>query len=284
MGLFIQSLLVEIFNSPVVVNASLSIGYDGKPIHSNWGDDINYWLLKEISSQPVIMYSQSVINRLFRHKHVLGIGSILGMCSNRRSIVWGSGILDSTIKTIESPAEIRAVRGPLTRKKLLEMGIECPAVYGDPAMLVKQYYNPNISKKYKLGVISHYSSAHRESAFEAFQALSDVHHIDIANYGDWHSFIDEILSCEAIVSSSLHGLIIAETYGIPSLWIEFPVSDLNHRIKYHDFYLSIGKDSKPIKVDKIADLELINKELAKWKPGYIDLGPLIENTPFKLKK
>ena len=52
------------------------------------------------------------------------------------------------------PQKVLAVRGPLSRNYLLENGVDCPDVYGDPALLFPKYYKPHIYKKYKLGIIA----------------------------------------------------------------------------------------------------------------------------------
>ncbi len=281
--LLIKALFIELIFNPIVIKASVSIGYNGKPIHCNWGDDINFWFLKEISRQPILMYNQSVLTRLFRRKYVLGIGSIIGMLSDNNSIIWGSGIFDSTTKNILPPAEIRAVRGPYTRQKLISFGIECPEIYGDPALLISKYYNPNIKKKYKVGIIPQYSQRQQEDAQKAFGNENNIHYIQIAKYDDWHNFIDEILRCEIIVSSSLHGLIIAESYRIPSVWVEFPTNFAVNRIKYKDFYASIGKDCNPLVINGETCIDQVIKRASDWVPGEIDLQPLIDACPFKLK-
>src|SRR5690606_8857665 len=85
--------------------------------------------------------------------HYATIGSILHHVT-KDSIVWGSGIIDKQ-QPIEK-ADFLAVRGPHTREFLLELGYECPEVYGDPALLLSKHYYPEIEKKYKIGIIPHY--------------------------------------------------------------------------------------------------------------------------------
>ena len=53
-----------------------------------------------------------------------------------------------------------AVRGPLTRQRMLSLSIDCPPVYGDPALLVPLVH-PRRSEttRRKLGIVPHYKDA-----------------------------------------------------------------------------------------------------------------------------
>lgn len=50
---------------------------------------------------------------------------------------------------------------------------------------------------------------------------------------------NEILSCKKIVSSSLHGLIVAHAYGIPAIWQKFSDNIFGDDIKYIDYLESV---------------------------------------------
>lgn len=241
----------------------------------NWGDDINSVLISLISSKQVIPYQFCWLN----HKHYLCIGSIIQWNSSSNSIIWGSGLLYPT-NHIKPPKKVLAVRGPLTRTCLLENGISCPPVYGDPVLLFPKYYFPKIEKKYKLGLICHESEIHKMNILQ--KKSSNCLFIDIKNYSTWHSFIDQILACEMIISSSLHGIIVADAYNIPNLWCKFTEYEApNDGFKFKDYYLSVGKSIKsPFHIQN-RDLNEIEKIILEtWRKPVIDLDLLLKVCPF----
>jgi pyruvyltransferase len=112
-----------------------------------------------------------------------------------------------------------------------------------------------MAKKHKVGFCPHYidkeTSKHR-----------DKHFIDIQS--DWRVVVDEIVSCESIISSSLHGLVIAEAYGIPSRWEVCSNKVIGGEFKFRDYLSGTGRhpqgpgDFPPIEnLDKIQN-RLIN--------------------------
>jgi pyruvyltransferase len=92
---------------------------------------------------------------LIPRENYVSIGSILHF-SDKNSIVWGAGFISKDSYCKVPPKKILAVRGPLTRKKLIEQNIECPKIYGDPALLLPIFYHPKIKKKYEIGIVPHY--------------------------------------------------------------------------------------------------------------------------------
>lgn len=76
----------------------------------------------------------------------ISIGSVLGIVSIDNAVICGAGVLNPECIPYGKPKMIVSVRGPLTRKWLMDNGIECPERYGDPAMLLPKYYRPKASK------------------------------------------------------------------------------------------------------------------------------------------
>ena len=257
--------------------------------HVNWGDDINYHFLWEISQRPIMIYNRLSLAMRLKMKNYLVIGSTIDMCCTKNTEIWGAGIINENKPLRVKPRKVHAVRGPLTRKKLLKEGIECPKIYGDPALLISYQYKPNVKKKYTIGFIPHISN------LEAIQDLTvdgvplsqrkDILVIDLTHYDKWTDIIDQICSCENITSGSLHGLIMAEAYGIPNLWIEFGKPLIGGHFKFHDFFLSIKRDRKsPYMIeDNELSIKDVNKALSDWEHGIIDLQPLINAAPFPIR-
>ena len=272
---------------PVLINGFLFFEKENIR-HENWGDDINYYFLREIIQRPVLVYNRiSLANRL-KLKNYLVIGSTIDMLCKKNTEVWGAGIIDQQKKLKVRPRKVHAVRGPLTRKKLLDNGVDCPEIYGDPALLISSYYRPKLKKKYIYGFIPHRSNLELIDKITVdnieLSQREDILVIDLSDYNNWKDIIDSICKCENILSASLHGLIMAEAYKIPNLWIEFGKPLIGGHFKFHDFFLSIDKDR--ISPYTIVDYELtsegIRKELLSWEPGNINLQPLIDSAPFPI--
>lgn len=277
----VRFLIVDLFFHPITVNALISVRF-GCISHYNLGDDLNWFLLKKMQNCNISLLSSSIIGRLRKKENYLVIGSTIALLANRKTVVWGAGAIDGSHPLKAIPQKVLAVRGPLTRKYLLERGIECPPVYGDPALLTKFFYKPRTEKKYKLGIIPHYADFASEQ-FNALKKDSNILFIKMRNYESVQAVIDQIASCENVLSTSLHGLILSETYNVPNIWIKVSDNIDGGAFKYQDYYESIGiKDAKPylLKGNEAKD-ELLGL-FSDYKKGRIDLKPLIKAAPFEL--
>lgn len=268
---------------PVVSISCWTNGKEGSAWHRNWGDDINISFIPKLIDKQVKKLTSAdkgFTNYLF-------IGSVLSNeFVNKNTVIWGSGIPSEKVK-LNKPKEVKAVRGPLTRKLLLENGINCPEVYGDPALLIPLVYNPTVEKKYKIGIIPHFTNVN-SSLLKHFSDNDNVKIINLGKYSKWTDIINEILSCEFIVSESLHGLIVAEAFNIPNLWINIENNSAKNKgyFKYHDFFLSLGKDrEKPYQLTTKTKINDLLALLKKYERHFeIDLDKLIDSCPFKINK
>ena len=277
---FINNGFLEFFLNPLVVNACTFLDSKGNIRHDNWGDDINYFFIKEIIKRRWILYAEAPLARFFHRPNYVIIGSVIDMLSTPDSIVWGAGLITGNPKNIVQPKKICAVRGPKTRNVLLSRGIDCPEVYGDPALLLPLYYKPKVQKRYRIGIIPHYADF--DILSEKFSNNKEMHFIRISGYEDWKTFINEVNECECIVSTSLHGLIISESYGIPNIWIQNADGIIRDTFKFDDFYASIDKSVKPLVLNDNITVDYLIQKCNEWQQGKIELKPLIDACPFEI--
>ncbi len=200
----------------------------------NYGDLLSKYLVEKISGKGIKwVHPKKQPWYKWDKTNYVTIGSILHHASID-SIVWGSGIID--MEQHITKADYRAVRGPQTRKFLLDLSYECPEVYGDPALLLPKYYHPEVEKKYKLGVIPHYHDF--KFVLENYRNDPEILVIDLMTL-DVEEVTREIMSCEKTISSSLHGVIVSHAYEIPSIWVEFSDKIFGDGIKYRDYLESL---------------------------------------------
>jgi len=161
---------------------------------------------------------------------------------------------------------------------LIKNNIDCPEIYGDPVLLLPRFYKPNINKEYKLGVIIHYID---KKWFGLNIGNKNVLQIDIQS--GFYNVITQVLKCEKIISSSLHGLILADAYGIPAMWLKVTDKVEGAELKFNDYFMSVGRP-KNIHID----YHLLREPLDALKYFYqykidIDLEKLYHACPFRRK-
>jgi hypothetical protein len=195
--------------------------------------------------------------------NILCTGSILpSLCNNDYAFCPGIQYLNKNQIHCDK-FNGKFLRGPLSKKYVEEsLNINLKDInYFDLGLLLPLLYNPNKSiKKYKLGIIPH----HKEK--DIFKNINhcDICIIDILCCKTFDyickNFIDKLCECDMIISSSLHGIIIADAYNIPN--IIFKKTNLNYDLdyfKFKDYYSSINRkfDVKDISKYNLKDLSPI---------------------------
>jgi hypothetical protein len=162
---------------------------------------------------------------------------------------------------------VHATRGPLSRRTLIEAGLHAPCVYGDGAWFLPRIIPslPDAERRYELGVIPHISeltditaaatprgARYAGGGSDAVRIISTRHP---PNWAGFRSKMRELLSCKRIVSTSFHGMLIADAFGIPNAYfatraggaqrmsIQNEGGGVNHR--FRDFYLGAGLNDIP---------------------------------------
>lgn len=241
----------------------------------NFGDAISQILAEKIFH---IKFTMKNIDDKSEELSYLTTGSILSY-ANKGTIVWGSGFIkkEDFIRSNQIPHAIHCVRGPLTRAKLQIESISCPEKYGDPAILMPLFYPPSskiidqgndkfsrnqkIRKAtlYKYGYIPHYIDQ-RHPLIDKVRSDPSCLFINISVKNDYQKFIDEVLQCEIIVSSSLHGLIMAIAYSKPCVWVKYSDRVIGGTFKFYDFFLSLDFEAFNYRIDLSKQTQLPSEE------------------------
>lgn len=303
-GLELRNIYLYLFRHAIIVNGYVNDHTWHGIRHRNWGDDLNYYFLRKLTGRPVVMYHNFKLAKWLHLKNYLCIGTLLDAVNyaNAQTIVWGSGVSGQD-RSFVHPKNILAVRGKKTKEFCDRYRVECPDVYGDPALLLPLVYNPRerlkvspsphregVSKKYRLGIIPHVVDQQHPVIQEIKEKYADeLLIIDLAHYKKWTDVIDQICSCERILSSSLHGLIVSDAYQVPNCWIELSGKISGGYFKYNDYASSVNRNfTMPIRIEKYANItNLVNHaelHFSYAKPEKImELQDgLIKVAPFKL--
>jgi len=208
----------------------------------NFGDWIGPWLLSMKTGQTAV----NTRNLSHIPNTIFSVGSIVHhlLDTDAQVKVWGSGLIKpidnrkiKKFKKVSSRVEFLAVRGKLTRNELVKkVGFNVPEIFGDPAILLPRYYSPKEQQKIKIALCPHYD--HFDLFHQKFGMDDDIKLINVKR--DPRIVIDEIASADVCISSSLHGLIIAQAYGIPWIWLHLENKKLvGDCFKFYDFYSTL---------------------------------------------
>lgn len=193
--------------------------------------------------------------------HYIVCGSILSS-ANEKSTVWGAGFdwEHHNETNIHKDAKVVGVRGDLSAQK---SGRDVVTI-GDPALLLPKLYQPS-PIGCLIGIVPHWSNI--ENCAVKYRNRKIINPLMPYNL-----FIQELTSCEFVFSESLHGLIVADAYGIKNAWIDRG-ADVGDKFKYRDYYSStVTPEMKPI-----PDIDTGGCQVHKYK---YDLQTFLNSCPF----
>lgn len=222
--------------------------------------------------------------------------------------IWGSGFIGPANTIVKRPfnltetyfrdIEVHAVRGIYSKtrlEKILGSSLET-CVVADPGLLVGKLVDKlHIKKKYRLGVIPHHIEihgygpriSHGEDCINGLMPSNFT--LDVPFYkkildlvpgsvlidmeSDPIDCIQRIAECELIVSAALHGLIAADSLGVPNRWITASDRLIGKDYKFRDYYSAFDVDIEPIDI-RITDLRI--KDIDEIHRNYIIDRDLID--------
>jgi pyruvyltransferase len=229
------------------------------PQKLNFGDEITPLIIERLFGLKPVWADPSDCE-------IAGAGSIIEILQaasvNNKLKVWGSGFIKPGPDNDSPNLEFFAVRGKLSLARISQPD----AALGDPALLLPLIMKPDHTKKYRLGVVPHYVD-HSNPQVEKLASLKGVKIINALDAPD--KVIQDVVSCELIFSSSLHGLIVADAFKVPNCWT--PFSDLltGGDYKFRDYYSVYGEEPGPFDTTKFK-LQDIDKIIASYVPKDIE--------------
>lgn len=201
---------------------------------NNFGDLLGPLIVNEIlainGSKPV---EPTDLTEAQGSRKLLSVGSVLHFAEDG-DVVWGSG-RNGKIASAEHHArdlDVRMVRGPLTRDFLTAHGVGCPSLFGDPALLIPRLFGSRISG---------WSRNQRDVTI-----IPNLNDVPISNHKGqllmptadlWH-VIQRIYESRLVITSSLHGLILAEVFGIEARLVRTRHEPM---FKYEDYVFGSGR-------------------------------------------
>ncbi|MGZ3633351.1 MAG: polysaccharide pyruvyl transferase family protein [Parachlamydiaceae bacterium] len=192
----------------------------------NFGDDLSHVIVERILDRNVELSSLAESK-----KTVFAVGSILHFARND-DIIWGSGFREdpSQEKRFER-LDVRAVRGPLTRDFLLAKGVNCPEIYGDPVILMSDLF-PEFQPQDPLYDYIIIPNVGELSFYALYKNV-------VSPLRPWKEILDKMMHSRLVISGSLHGLVLAESYGVPARLLKMTWGE--PLLKYADYYEATGR-------------------------------------------
>lgn len=234
----------------------------------NFGD----FLSKVIVSLVLAQRGRTLDDEAVAARQLLAIGSVLHFARDG-ACVWGSGVNGKIPVERHGFAalDVRAVRGPLTRRFLSERGIDAPEIYGDPALLLPSLANGRFSRtsEREIGFVPNLNDIGILSQFD-LRGLPVI-----SPKRSWDRCVADILGCDLVLASSLHGIIVAEAYGIPARYVR--LTENEDLFKYADYYSGTGRPDYRY-ATSVAEALAMGGE----PPAIFDASQLLNAFPFDL--
>tara|TARA_R100000306_G_C4376467_1_gene142127 strand:+ start:1523 stop:2389 length:867 start_codon:yes stop_codon:yes gene_type:complete len=196
---------------------------------NNFGDRFNKDLVRFFDAELIYVSS-------YKKSEMALTGSILGAYLRDFSgYIVGAGFILERYNRLNNNWKVKLIRGPLSAK---QCGATAGVVYGDPGILASQIYTINKNKKYKLGILPHSRDVSIVKDIGFDKEILIIHPRRKPS-----EVAKDIQQCEFIASSSLHGLIFADSFRIPNIHIKFSDNVIGGLHKFNDYYL--GMEATP---------------------------------------
>jgi len=247
----------------------------------NFGDYLSYYPVKAICADSVEVVAQDCRNKL------LAIGSIISAVQDD-DYIWGTGALRNEIIPYRKNLTIKALRGPLTAEVLKRSNLlgnqNKDILYFDPAVLIS-IIHPELKairpkKDSATVIIPHYADLKYLKEWKSQGLFSDTTRL-ISPLNHPLHIAKSIRKARRVITSSLHGLIIAEALGVEA--VPFRLATSHEPVfKYADYYEGTGRPLPKFARDPMEALDMRGPRIPSYSPEKV--ASFLRSFPFQLKK
>lgn len=203
--------------------------------YPNFGDLITPLALRRYGFTPAHQESAETAE-------IVSTGSLLQWVpTDYDGIILGTGLIHDEARVFPR-ATILAVRGQLTAERI---GATPNVVLADPGLLAARLLGPPPRKKHLIGLVPHYVDVEQPVVHALLRAHPrEIAFVDVRR--EPLEVFQQIAECECILSSSLHGIITADSMGIPNAWLALSDKLLGGAFKFRDYFSSLGVTVDPV--------------------------------------
>lgn len=203
----------------------------------NFGDQLSARVVAHVAGRPVM-------HRRPAKAQMVAIGSLMhvvakfyGTAQAHRPIIWGTGVRHAQHdKAFLDHVDIRLLRGPMSAAYL---GLK-HARFGDPGLLAPDAIGRPAARADRIAIVPHHTQIENDGYCARLDAITAADPrlavIDVRDDPD--TVCLAIASAAHVFASSLHGLIVADAYGVANTWMS---PGRLGWAKYHDYAASIGR-------------------------------------------
>ncbi len=242
----------------------------------NFGDAMSPILVERLAGRPVVYADR-------RHCDLVAMGSLLDRFRRRlfppNIHVWGTGFIEPTRRR-PGGFHYHPVRGRHSAALVTSPGLD---VYGDPGLLADLLWPRAVATapSAALGIVPHYED--RADPKVAMIADRFRHAVIIDVFGAVEDVVRRIAGCDCVLSSSLHGLVVADAFGVPNAWLTLSDRIRGNGFKFRDYYSIYGLDAdlSPLTAEQI-DPQAVREIIDRYdRPGIGEIKRrLIDAFPF----
>ena len=201
----------------------------------NFGDALSHRVVEYVSGREVAQVRP-------KQAELFALGSLMHVIAkhwtdHRRGegpYLWGTGLLNPFYrKDFLENVRVCLLRGPISaaflRLKMTE--------FGDPGLLAPEALGPGPERQDRVAIVPHHSQMLDPRFVDMVEADPALYLVDVRQ--DPETVCRAIAGSAHVFSASLHGLVVADAYGIANTWMD---PEAQGRLKYHDYAAAIGRD------------------------------------------